>query len=142
MKKFIGYTIILVSTLLLLQSNSCNSDNPGPSFPAYNYTTPINNPPDVFQVIYDISFVGDRLSYITFEEDAVWFIEKLGDSRIVFRANTDSTTIAIIKSDTLGLKGGYTYVFSANNNNYPEFNTLFTQFNKLDIEYNTFEPKF
>lgn len=141
MNKLLVISIILISGLLF-QNSSCNSDEPKPQFPAYDSNTPIVNPPEVFQVIYDISYNGSRLANITFEENAVWKVEKLGDVRIYFWAENDTTALVIEKIDTLGLKAGYNYIFGANNNNYEEFNTLFTQFNKLNIDYDTFDPKF
>ncbi len=142
MNKNINFAVSIVVSIVLLYSVGCKTNNPDPPYPVYSYNDPVVNPPDVFQVVYNISYVGDRLAYITFEKDAVWLVEKLGDSRIYYWANNDTASLIIEVSDTLGLKAGYTYVFAANNNNYTEFNNFFTQFNKLEIDYDTFEPKF
>ncbi len=134
-------TIITLSAFTVLNFN-CKNDAPEPGYPVYDYTVPITNPPDIFQVMYNISFYGDRFASITFKDDAVWSIQKIGDNRVMFWATHDTTSRIIDSSDKLGLKGGITYVFGANNNNYEEFNNFFAQFNKLEIDYSTFEPKF
>ncbi len=128
--------------LVLSFSTGCYDGGEDPDFPVYSYLTPVENPPDVFQVVYNISYVGDKPAYVTFEDDAVWLIEKLGDARINYWVMNDSTTHDIYSADTLGLKAGFTYIFIANNNNYSDFTNLFTMFTKLDYDYDTFEPKF
>jgi len=142
MKRTILYTTALFLGMVLLQNNGCKPESANPQFPAYSSNEIIVNPPDVFQVVYDISYNGNRVANITFETDAVWRIEKLGDVRMYFWASNDSLNHVIEKIDTLGLVGGKNYTFSANNNNIVEFNTLFTQFDKLEIDYEGFEPKF
>lgn len=142
MNRIFIYAGLLFLGIVLMASLGCKTSSPGPQFPGYSSNDKIVNPPDVFQVIYDISYNGNRLANITFAEDAVWRIEKLGDVRIYFWAQNDTGAIVIVESDTLGLKAGYNYVFGANNNNNIEFNSLFTQFNKLEIDYDMFEPKF
>ena len=126
----------------LFSSSQCNKTDSPPEIPQFSYNEPIVNPPDTFQVIFNISTIGDKYAYITFEKDAVWLIEKLGNSRINFRIENDTDTRNINTADTLGLKAGFKYSFVANNNNYLEFTNLFTQFTKLNIDYNSFEPKF
>lgn len=142
MKKTFISAGILFLVIVLLASNGCTPSSPGPQFPGYSSNDEIINPPDVFQVIYDISYNGNRLANITFENDAVWRIEKLGDIRIYFWAQNDSGALVIEDVDTLALKAGYNYIFGANNNNINEFNSLFTQFNKLELDYDSFNPKF
>lgn len=136
----VGLAII---SILFIHVVGCNSNNSDPPYPVYSYADTIINPPDVFQVVYNINTIGDRAAYITFKDDAVWSIEKLGDSRIHYWAYNDTLIHVIEYVDTLGLKGGYTYVFAANNiNNLPDLVNLFTQFNKLELDYNSFEPKY
>ncbi len=139
---FLYLNIIILSILAFSYVGCAPSDPPPPQYPTYNFTEPIVNPPDTFQVLYNISTVGDKFAYVTFEKDAVWFIEKLGDPRINYWIINDTGNYGILVSDTLGLKAGYTYVFGANNNNYLEFTNFFTQFNKTAFDYTTFEPKF
>lgn len=139
---FLYISIIVLSALAILNIN-CEKPDPGPGYPVYYYMDSIVNPPDIFQVMYNISYPGDRFAQITFEENAVWLVQKLGgDGRIMFWANIGTTQLIIDNSDTLGLKAGVNYIFAANNNNYEGFNNFFAQFNKLAIDYDGFEPKF
>lgn len=142
MKNSFMYLSVIILLAISVLSSDCNSNNPEPKFPTYSFVDPVINPPDIFQIVYNISTYGDRIAYVTFKEDAVWLIEKLGDSRINFWGNNYTTSIEIVISDTLGLQAGHTYIFAANNNNYVEYTNLFVQFNKLTIDYDTFEPKF
>ena len=136
---YLGIVILFAIAVL---NTKCNTNNPEPSVTTYNYVDPVVNPPDIFQIVYNISTHGDKIAFVTFENDAVWVIEKLGDSRINFWGNNDTINIEIVISDTLGLKAGHTYYFVANNNNYLEYTNLFVEFIKLETDYNTFEPKF
>ncbi len=139
---FLYMSIIMLSTLTLLNID-CKTPDPGPGYPTYNYIDPIVNPPDIFQVLYNISFPGDRFAQITFDSNAVWYVQKVGgDSRPMLWAVNDTTQLVIPNADTLGPEGGITYVFAANNNNYEELSNFFVQFNKLEIDYDGFEPKF
>jgi hypothetical protein len=142
MKRTFINVFVLFLTIGFLQNYGCKPTSTNPQFPAYSSNDAIVDPPDIFQVVYDISYNGDRLAYITFDSNAVWRVEKLGDIRTMFWAKNDTSSFIIEKADTLGLKGGVTYIFGANNNNNNEFNSLFTQFNKLKIDYDTYEPKF
>ena len=139
---FFGLIIVLFLGIVVL-SPSCNNDPPpSPPITTYNYFDPIVNPPDTFQITFNISTFGDKFANVTFKEDAVWFIEKLGDPRVNYWVRNDTASLGIQVSDTLGLKAGYNYIFGANNNNYEEFTYFFTQFTKTAIEYETFESKF
>lgn len=139
---FLYLSIIILSALTILNFN-CTKPDPGPGYPVYDYINPIVNPPDVFQVLYNISFPGDRFAQITFDSNAVWYVQKVGgDSRPMLWAVNDTTQLVIPNADTLGLEGGVSYVFAANNNNYEELSNFFVQFNKLEIDYDGFEPKF
>lgn len=138
---FLYISIIILSALTILNFN-CKKPDPGPGYPVYDYINPIVDPPDVFQILYNISFPGDRFAVITFDSNAVWYIQKLGDNRPMFWANNDTASLTIANADTLGLEGGVTYVFAANNNNYEELSNFFVKFNKLEIDYDGFEPKF
>jgi len=120
----------------------CGKSNSQSDIPVYSYLTPVINPPATFQLVFNISTYGNKEASVKFDSSAVWLVEKLGDGRINFWVTNDTTTRNIFIADTLGFKGGYTYTFTANNNNYEEFNNFFTQFTKLAIDYDTFEPKF
>jgi hypothetical protein len=110
--------------------------------PVYSYLTPPDSPPHTFQIVYNLSTYGDKEALITFDSSAVWLIEKLGDGRINYFVKNDSASRNIYSKDTLGLKAGYAYRFVANNNNYDEFKNFFTQFTKLELDYNSFGRKF
>ena len=142
MKTFYYTGVLALTFILLLTASQCNKTNPPPSIQQFSYTKPIVNPPDTFQVIFNISTLGDKYAKITFLNDGVWLIEKLGDSRINFRIENGTDVYAITRADTLGLKGGFEYSLVANNNNYMEFNNFFTQFTRLSLDYNTFQNKF
>ena len=129
-------------SILVLNNGCAPDDPPPPEFPTYNYFEPITNPPDVFEILYNLTYMGDQLAYVTFNTDAVWSISKLGDVRIYLGVNNDTSSFIIESIDTLALKGGYRYTIIANNNNYTEFYNFFVHFSKLDINYNDFEPKF
>ncbi len=142
MKNFKILILAFAVMVLMFSFAECNKSNSTSDIPVYSYLTPVVNPPDVFQLVFNISTYGNKEATIKFDTSAVWLVEKLGDGRINFWVTNDSTTRNIFIADTLGFKGGYTYTFTANNNNYEEFNNFFTQFTKLAIDYDTFEPKF
>jgi len=142
MKNFSTLFLLFVGIILVLSFGECNKSNSESDIPVFSYLTPVIDPPATFQLVFNISTYGNKEASIKFDTRAGWLVEKLGDGRINFWVTNDSTTRNIFIADTLGFKGGYTYTFTANNNNYEEFNNFFTQFNKLAIEYDTFEPKF
>ena len=134
---------VLLAILFVVTAMQCNNNPPPPAIKQYSYTEPIVNPPDSFQVIFNISTLGDKFAYVTFDKNAVWLIEKLGDGRLNFAIQNDTATVHITKTDTLALKAGYQYTLVANNNNYEGFTNLFTQFTRLNsLNYDDFEPKF
>ena len=143
MKNLFITGIILMFAAIIFESSSCKPKSSPSPWPVYSYTDSIVNPPDTFQVVYNVSQPGDRITPIVFKEDAVWLVEKLGDSRIYFYGYNGTDAVIIEISDTLAMKGGYAYTFIANNiQGLPDFNNFFTQFNKLNLDYSTFEPKF
>lgn len=142
MRTFLRTTFAALVVVFVFSSSQCHKTKPPASIRQYSYTKPILNPPDTFQVIFSINTLGDKFAHVTFKEDAVWLIENLGDGRSNFRIENGTDTHTIVKSDTLGLKGGFEYTLVANNNNYTDLNNLFTQFTKLNRDYTTFEPKF
>ena len=132
----------LLSASLLFTAMQCNTKPPEPAIKQYSYTEPIVNPPDSFQVIFNVTTFGDKFAYVTFNQNAVWLIEKLGDGRLNFAIQNDTATLSIPGKDTLALKANYKYTLIANNGNYEGFTNLFTQFTKLNLNYEEFEPKF
>lgn len=134
-----GFLAILVVAFL---ASCCNKNNIKPDYPQYSYTTSIVNPPDYFQVTYNVSFVGSKTATITFDTNSVWAIKKLGDTRVLYSVNNGADNILIVSSDTLGLTGGKAYQFSANNSASLDLTTYIVEFKKLSTDYTLFEPKF
>ncbi len=140
-KTLIFLGLILLPIISLFTEGCSSSNNVTPQYPTYSYIDPIINPPDEFDILYNMSLMGDQSAYVTFDSNAVWKVEKLGDSRIGFAVSNDTIVRIISSVDTIGFKGGFIYTFVANNNNYPDFNNFFTHFTKLSIDYNGFKPK-
>jgi hypothetical protein len=120
---------------------SCNNNDDVSEVPSYSYTSPIVNPPAVFNIFFNISGTGDRTAEVSFEQNAVWRIEKLGDNRVNLAVGSGTDQISIFSSDTIGLQANSPYYVVVNNNNYNEFNNFYVGFTKLDLDYETFEPK-
>ncbi len=143
MRNFARLFLLAALGIFILSGADCNKHPSGPEIPLFSYLDPIVNPPDTFQIAYNVSTYGDKIAHVTFSSDGVWFIEKLGDGRVTFKAvNTDTDSTYIVnRNDSLGLKAGVHYVFIANNNNYTDIGNYFVQFTKLPLDYNNFEPK-
>ena len=143
MKNKLLYPAILLLISLSVIYSGCKPKDPvDPQFPTYSYIDPIVNPPAEFEILYNMSLNGNQPAYVTFENDAVWVISKLGESRVSFAIANDTENYIIGSVDTVGLKGGFPYKFIANNNNYPDLYNFFTHFTKLSVDYDGFEPKF
>ncbi len=137
------YAFTLFFLLPILAVTGCKKNGTsGDDRPVFSYTEPIINPPDEFLVVFNTSIVGDRIALISFENDNVWEIEKLGDGRISFFIGNDSVNHPITLLDTLGLKSDKTYELIVSNIYTSEFNNFFVGFTKLDTTYADFEPKF
>ena len=139
MKSVLSFVILLMVMLFA----SCIKDTPpDDDVPVYSYTEPVVNPPDEFMIVFNTSWVGDRISTVEFDTNSVWLIEKLGDGRISLFISNDSENLPITHADTLGLQGGKEYTIIVNNVYTSEFNNFFVGFEKLDIAYESYEPKF
>lgn len=126
---------------LIVLSCRRSTSNPGDR-PVLSYSQPIVNPPDDFLVLFNITSAGERSVEITFNQDAVWKVEKLGNPRFELLLNNGVINRNISSVDTLGLAGGKKYrlvVFSAY---YTEFINFFVGFRKTDILYETYPDKF
>lgn len=132
--------LILFLGLIVL---SCQRTMPNPGDrPVLSYSQPIVNPPDDFLVLFNITSAGERSVEITFKENAVWKVEKLGNPRFELLLNNEVSNRIISAVDTLGLAGGKKYrivVFSAY---YTEFINFFVGFKKTDLLYETYPDKF
>jgi hypothetical protein len=136
------YPFLLLIALVVLSFGCKKNYGDGDDRPVFSFAEPIENPPDEFLVVFNTSMVGDRFALISFAEDAVWQIEKLGDGRISLFMSNDSINYPVTLADTLGLKAGMNYKIIVSNIYTSEFNNFFIGFNKLDLDYETFEPKF
>ncbi|MBN2615513.1 MAG: hypothetical protein JXR71_07435 [Bacteroidales bacterium] len=135
---------VLLTGMVLLLAWQCNPDPVNPAIDQYSYLNPIVNPPDTFQVIYNLSTYGNKSAYITFQDSAVWKIQILSDTRAIFGVvdKRDSSLQLIGAVDTLGFQGNISYTFIANNNNIDNLNSYFVQFTKLPIDYSSYPKKF
>jgi hypothetical protein len=142
MKNSIKVVLFGLLAFWIFSASECNkpSANPYP-IPTFSYLTPIINPPDTFQIAYNLSSYGDKFAHVTFADSAVWLIERLGDGRATIRIEHNPNSINILASDTLAMIPNDEYVFIANNNNY-DIGNFFIQLTKLPVDYHTFEPKF
>jgi len=143
MKNYTKLLLISIVGIFMFAAVSCNKHPVGSKIPLYSYLKPVINPPDTFQIAYNLSVYGDKIAHVSFQSNAVWLVEKLGVGKVVFKAvSYDSTVIIIDNKDTLAMKGGKPYSFIANNNNYTDINNYFVQFTRLSISYDSYEPKF
>ena len=142
MKNYAKLLLISLLGIVMLSSADCNKHPTGPQIPVFSYLEPIVNPPDTFQIAYNISTYGDKTAKVIFKNDAVWLVAKKGVDKIILKAVSDTSVLFIESKDTLALKGNKQYFFIANNNNYTDFANYFVQFTKLPLSYNSFEPKF
>lgn len=136
------YPIFLLIALVIFAASCKKNNGSDDDRPVFSYAEPIVNPPDEFLVVFNTSMVGDRFALISFAEDKVWEIEKLGDGRISLFMSNDSVNHPITLMDTLGLKAGMNYKIIVSNIYTSEFNNFFVGFTKLDLDYETFQPKF
>lgn len=135
------FLVLLV--FLLTGAYSCVKNNGSePQVPIFSYTSQIDNPPDAFMVVFNTSWVGDRVAVVKFDTSAVWMIEKLGDGRINLFLKRDTDIMSIANVDTLGLEAGSEYKIIVNNLYTSEFNNFFVAFTKQEKDYESFEPKF
>ncbi len=142
MKSFSLFKYGIVVLVVIFAGSCCKKGSATePTFPIYSYTSAIVNPPSHFQVNYIVTSPGDRIASITFENNSVWIIEKLGDSRVLFSARNDTEVITITARDTIAFQKDYEYLFSANNFNMLEITNYLVDFIETDLDYGTFEPK-
>ncbi len=143
MKNHTKLFLISLIGIIMLSSADCNKHPTGHEIPVYSYLESIINPPDTFQIAYNLSTYGDKIAHVSFRDNAVWLVEKLGVGKAIFKAvSYDSTIVVIDSQDTLAMKGGESYAFIANNNNYTDINNYFVQFTKLSMSYDSYVPKF
>lgn len=142
MKNYAKLFLISIIGILMLALTACNKYHTNPEIKVFSYLEPVINPPDTFQIAYNIRTYGDKIAKVFFKENAVWLVEKLGADKVILKALSDSSTLFINNKDTLAMKGSKQYIFIVNNNNYTNFTNYFIQFTKLPLSYNSFKPKF
>ena len=140
MKKNLSINIAALMTILII--SSCNNGDTPPEIPTYSYSVPVVNPPAKFNIVYYISSDGNKVSDVTFEQNAVWIIEKLGDSRVNLTITNQAENLGIVARDTLGLQANMVYHVTVNNNSYTDYTNYFIGFTKLELDYESFNPKF
>jgi hypothetical protein len=127
----------------LTQANSCYKSNGDvPDIPVLPYNEPIENPPDEFLIVFNLTTPGDRVAEVTFAENSVWEIEKRGDGKANLFIKYNESLKSIQSIDTIGFAGEITYLVIMNNNNYADIFNYFVGFTKLDIAYDDFESQF
>ncbi len=143
MKSHAKLILISLIVVVMLSAADCNKQPTGPQIPVYSFLEPVINPPDTFQIVYNISTYGDKIAKVYFKNDAVWLVEKRGAGKVILKAVNDTSTRFIESKDTLAMKGSKKYLFIVNNNNYyTDFTNYLVQFTKLPLSYSSFEPKF
>ena len=143
MKLFYFLKLSAVALLLFFVASCCNKGGDAqPSTTIYNYTTPVVNPPDNFQINYTVSVVGDKAAVVSFETNSVWVVEKLGDSRVLYSVSNGLDKVSITKIDTIGFEGGKPYGFIANNYLGLDLTNYLVGFSKTSLDYDSFGNKF
>lgn len=137
-KRFLILLILLLSGVYSCIKNDGNE----PDVPIFSYTSPVENPPNAFMVVFNTSWVGDRVAVVQFDTSAVWTVEKLGDGRINLFLKKDTAIMSVSNIDTLGFEAGKEYNIIVNNLYTSEFNNFFVAFTKQEQDYESFEPKF
>lgn len=137
------FYISLIALLILITTSCCKKVGSGtdPDYPIYSYNTEIINPPEKFQVNYIVSAPGPRMAKVTFADDAVWVIDKLGNNQILYSVDNGSDKLAISVRDTIGFEGGKQYSFDANNTNNVDVINFLVEFRQTGDNYESFEPK-
>lgn len=142
MNNYAKLLFISLISVVVLSSADCNKRPTGPQIPVFSYLEPVINPPDTFQIAYNISTYGDKIAKVFFKNDAVWLVEKRGAGKVILKAVNDTSILFIGSKDTLAMEGSKQYNFIVNNNNYTDFTNYLVQFTKLPLSYNNFTPKF
>lgn len=143
MKLLIALKLGFAISLIILIGSCCSKGGGvDPDYPIYSYNTAIVNPPARFQVNYIVTVPGDRTANVTFADNSVWIVEKLGDTRVLYSVDNGIDKKQIVRIDTLGFEGGKLYKFTANNYTSLDINNFLTEHNMLDLDYDTFDDKF
>ncbi len=146
MKSTTGFFLAVILGILILTETQCNTSSVTPEIVSYSFAVPIINPPDTFQVIYNLALLGNQTAHISFQDSAVWKIEIRSQSLATFSFTNpaNDSTIYVIRADTAGFKGGVKYSFTLNNSISDSTRRLyFVRFTKLPfVDYSSFSPKY
>ena len=145
MKFSAGFLLAVILGFFMLTEIQCNKAPASPGITSFSYIKPIINPPDTFQVAYDLNFSGNLIAHITFQDSAVWRIQVLTQSPITygFVNPTNDSMVYITSPDTVGLRGNVQYSFIANNVNNDQYKNLyFVQFTKLPLDYHSYPNRY
>ncbi|MBW7847732.1 MAG: hypothetical protein H3C41_06565 [Bacteroidales bacterium] len=142
-RMFRSQTIRFITLLLIILFVACKPETPDyeKRF-TYSYMEEIANPPDDFLILFNNQPVGQKIAKITFNSDAVWHLERIGDLRGTVTIKKNLNYHNLNMSDTLGLYGGFQYEVVLSNVPYGESQDVYVGFKKLNSDFGSFEPKF
>lgn len=146
------YLVITVLSFIALVNSGCIKSRPIESdIVIYSSYESILNPPDTFQVVYQLRTSTNYSAVIEFDENSVWSLERITARglNIVWAERADSLDAVryeIINGETgsieIGFEGGVRYNIMANRNSSGDIVTLFVEFKKLpdkDYELHSFK---
>jgi hypothetical protein len=141
-----GLLLVVILGAIIFTVAGCKPASVKPNIITFSYVNPILNPPDTFQVAYDLNLLGNRAARITFQDSAVWKIEVMTQSLATFGFinPADNTIIYLDGNDSIGFKGGTKYSFVLNNSTEDTLSGLyFVKFTKLpQLDYSTFYRRY
>ncbi len=129
--------------MLLLLLAACKQEPVEPlNRTTFSYMQDIVNPPDDFLILFNNQPVGQKIARLTFTDNAVWYLERIGDLRGTVSIKKDTVFRNIDLTDSLGLYAGLQYEVVLNNVPYGESQDVYVGFKKLNKDFATFQPKF
>lgn len=136
---FIGFIILFSSFSIGCQKNS---ESKGTVYTPYS---DIINPPDTFMIYYNAISYGTQLSgKIQFKTDAVWSITQLPGTPLLawFNRSDKTDPFQFAAEMTVGLQGNIPYNLSVKNSTAPNGVSIYLQFIKKNLSYDTFSTKY
>lgn len=146
MKRKAGFFAAVVLALLVFSEAGCNKKPSGPNVVTYSYQVPILNPPDTFQVAYNLYVTNNLTARITFQDSAVWKIQKITQNQVNFGFinPANNSTVFINSPDTAGFRGNLQYTFIVNNlaSSDSTLGMYYVKFTKLPLDYSSFPHRY
>lgn len=142
-----SFLILLIFTLT---NSACYKNSTiETELPSFSSVDDVINPPDEFELVFNLRTFNDYEGIIVFESNAVWEIEKITALSSLFWVErvypsyTDKIDFGQlgVVSYQIGFAGGITYHFWANSNGIEDAGNFFVRFKKMDVDYETFHPK-